>query len=215
MTGWSPTVDEIAGRFTHASNATLLGSADGKQVIYKPTAGARPLWDFDAGTLAAREVLTYRVSEALGLDVVPETVIGDGPYGPGSVQRFVEVDRSFDPLPLLGGPSTELWPIALLDIVVNNADRKAGHILKHRDGRLQAIDHGLTFHPEPKLRTVLWGFCRPHGAGPFDRPHGSPGTGIRRCPRRGGGRIHRQRRGRGAHRSSPRSGRIGGPSYAA
>ena len=78
---------------------------------------------------------------------------------PGSVQRFVEVDRSFDPLPLLGGPSTELWPIALLDIVVNNADRKAGHILKHGDGRLQAIDHGLTFHPEPKLRTVLWGFA--------------------------------------------------------
>jgi uncharacterized repeat protein (TIGR03843 family) len=156
--GWEPVITEVVGRFVDASNATLLATTgDGEQVIYKPTAGERPLWDFQVETLAAREVLTYEVSEALGFDVVPETVLGVGPYGRGAVQRFVELDPDFDPVRALQTEPPELWRIAVLDLVTNNADRKLGHIIS--DGqRLLGIDHGLTFHPDDKLRTVLWGF---------------------------------------------------------
>lgn len=154
------TVDELVGRFTAASNATLLGKAGGRLVVYKPTAGNRPLWDFDVATLAAREVLTFEVATAMGLEVVPETTLGDGPFGPGAVQAYVEVDESFDPLPLVRAADDRLWPVAVLDLVVNNADRKLGHLLlEEASGRLRAIDHGLTFHVEDKLRTVLWGFA--------------------------------------------------------
>ena len=140
-----------------ASNATLLGTTgDGTAVVYKPVAGERPLWDFERDTLARREVLTYEVSEALGLGVVPETALGDGPYGQGSVQRYVDTDELFDPLQMVRRGDDALWPIALLDLVCNNADRKLGHILRDPNGVLVAIDHGLTFHPEDKLRTVLW-----------------------------------------------------------
>jgi hypothetical protein len=150
----------IEGRFVSASNTTLLGTtADGEPVVYKPVAGERPLWDFERDTLARREVLTYRVSEALGLGIVPETALGDGLYGPGSVQRYVDMDETFDPLPMVRSGDERLWPMAMLDIVCNNADRKLGHILRRRDGALVAIDHGLTFHPEEKLRTVLWIFA--------------------------------------------------------
>lgn len=153
-------VDEIVGRFAGASNATLLGRSAGDLVIYKPVAGTRPLWDFDAHTLAAREVLTYRVAAALGLDLVPRTELGEGPLGPGAVQQFIDEDTDFDPVPLLHEPDPLLWPVAALDLVCNNADRKAGHLLREAGtGRLYAIDHGLTFHSEPKLRTVLWGFA--------------------------------------------------------
>lgn len=148
-------VDEIIGRFAAASNTTLLGRARGRLVVYKPIAGSRPLWDFDAATLADREVLTARIAQALGFDCVPETEIGDGPLGPGSVQRFVDRDDAFDPIALIRRADDVLWPVALLDIIVNNADRKAGHLIME-GGRLRAVDHGLTFHPEPKLRTVLW-----------------------------------------------------------
>ena len=155
---WNPHIIELVGRFVEASNATLLATTEaGEQVVYKPTAGERPLWDFPIETLAAREVLTYEVAMALGHDIVPETVLGDGPYGPGSIQRFVDTDPEFDPVALVRAGSATLWPIALLDLVTNNADRKLGHLISDGE-RLLGIDHGLTFHPEDKLRTVLWGF---------------------------------------------------------
>lgn len=155
---WDPEVAEVVGRFVDASNATLLATTTaGDKVVYKPTAGERPLWDFPIETLAAREVLTYEVAVALGHDIVPETVLGDGPYGPGSIQRFIDADPEFDPVQLVKAGSKRLWPLAVLDLVTNNADRKLGHLIS--DGtRLLGIDHGLTFHPEDKLRTVLWGF---------------------------------------------------------
>jgi len=160
MSAWQPTVVSIEGRFVSASNATLLGTtADGESVVYKPVAGEQPLWDFAPSTLARREVLTYEVSEALALGLVPETAMGDGVYGPGSVQRYVEVDEGFDPFQMVRRGDDRLWPMAVLDVVCNNADRKLGHILRRRDGTLMAIDHGLTFHPEDKLRTVLWVFA--------------------------------------------------------
>ncbi len=148
----------MVGRFVDASNATLLArTASGDKVVYKPTAGERPLWDFPIETLAAREVLTYEVSVVLGIDAVPETVLGDGPYGPGAIQRFIDLDPEFDPVALVQTGSSDLWPLAVLDIVTNNADRKLGHFISD-GGRLLGIDHGLTFHPDDKLRTVLWGF---------------------------------------------------------
>lgn len=157
---WHPRVASIEGRFVSASNATLLGATeDGDPVVYKPIAGERPLWDFEPSTLAIREVLTYETSAALGIDVVPETALGDGLYGPGSVQRFIDVDLEFDALGAARAGAPELWPVAVLDLLCNNADRKLGHILQSKDGRLIAIDHGLTFHPEDKLRTVLWAFA--------------------------------------------------------
>jgi hypothetical protein len=155
---WRPAVTEVIGRFVDASNATLLArTADGEQVIYKPVVGERPLWDFPVETLAAREALAYEVSKALGYDVVPETVLGEGPFGIGAIQRFVELDAGFDPIAAIEQGRSDLWRIAVLDLVTNNADRKLGHIIS--DGhRLLGIDHGLTFHPDDKLRTVLWGF---------------------------------------------------------
>ncbi len=169
MTGWAPEIGEVVGRFRRASNATFLArTTTGEPVIYKPTAGERPLWDFPPDTLAAREALTYEVSEALGSGVVPETVLGDGPLGPGAVQRFVEVDDDFEPIALLAGPDPVLWPVAVLDLVCNNADRKAGHLMR-AGGRIFGVDHGLTFHPEQKLRTVLWNFAgAPLPAGQVD-----------------------------------------------
>ena len=155
---WQPVITEVVGRFVDASNATLLAhTAEGNRVVYKPTAGERPLWDFPIETLAAREVLTYEVSAALGFDLVPETVLGDGPFGVGAIQRFVDLDPEFDPVALVQSGSADLWPLAVLDVVTNNADRKLGHIISDGE-RLLGIDHGLTFHPDDKLRTVLWGF---------------------------------------------------------
>jgi len=155
------TVEEIVGRFTAASNATLLGRSGNGLVIYKPTAGVQPLWDFDVTTLAAREVLAHQVAEALGFaGLVPETVHGDGPFGPGAVQRYVPENPDFDPLPLIEAGDEILWPIAVLDLVIDNADRKMGHVLSDPTaGALRAVDHGLSLHPEPKLRTVLWAFA--------------------------------------------------------
>jgi hypothetical protein len=153
-------VTEIIGRFVSASNVTLLGMSGDTKVIYKPTAGNRPLWDFDVTTLAIREVLTYRVSEVMGLGIVPETVLGDGPLGPGAVQLFIEEDDRADPVEMIRRSDPVLWPIAVLDVVANNADRKASHLLTERaTGRLFGIDHGLTLHLDDKLRTVLWGFA--------------------------------------------------------
>jgi hypothetical protein len=155
------TLVELIGHLPHASNTTLLAAAaDGSRWVYKPERGEQPLWDFGWRTLAAREVLTYETAQAMGLDIVPRTVPADGPYGPGSAQQFLDEDLDFDPR-VLFRPRMDpvLWPIAVLDIVTNNADRKLGHLLRDRtDGRIWAIDNGLTFNRDDKLRTVMWGF---------------------------------------------------------
>lgn len=153
---------EVVGRLPYASNATLLAvDGEGCHWVYKPDRGEEPLWDFPSGTLSRREVLAFEVGAAMGLDIVPTTVEATGPFGPGSAQRFVEEDVDFDPRPLYTPTLDDsLWPFAVFDIVTNNADRKIGHVLRELGtGRLWAIDNGLTFHPAPKLRTVLWGFA--------------------------------------------------------
>lgn len=155
-------LEEVLGHLPYASNTTVLArDGAGDLWVYKPAEGEAPLWDFGWRTLAAREVLTFEVSEAMGLGLVPETRLVEGPIGPGSGQRFLDEDTEFDPRPLFRGvPDPVLWPVAVLDLVTNNADRKIGHLLREREGgRLWAIDNGLTFHPSPKLRTVLWGFA--------------------------------------------------------
>lgn len=154
-------VVEVVGQFISASNATLLGRDEaGELVVYKPHRGEAPLWDFPDNTLAQREVLTYEISVALGFDVVPETVLGQGPYGMGAIQRYVDLDETFDPLPLVQSAADELWPMAVLDVVCNNADRKLGHMIREQGtNRLYGIDHGLNFHVDHKLRTVLWCFA--------------------------------------------------------
>lgn len=158
MSGWE--IEEVLGRLPHSSNTTLLARTSGDQlVVYKPERGERPLWDFDLGTLAAREVLTYEVSQAAGFTLVPPTILIDGPLGRGSAQLFIEEDFEFDPVDMINNGTDELWPVAVLDLVINNADRKAGHIISQADnGHLWCIDHGVSFHSQPKLRTVLWAF---------------------------------------------------------
>ncbi len=156
---WRPSVVAVEGRFVAATNATLLATTDdGTRVVYKPDAGQRPLWDFEASTLPMREVLAYETSRRLGFDLVPETVMANGPFGRGSVQRHVDGDESFDPLALVRSADPALWPVAALDVITNNADRKLGHLLRV-NGKLVAIDHGLTFHEHDKLRTVIWCFA--------------------------------------------------------
>jgi uncharacterized repeat protein (TIGR03843 family) len=157
---------EVVGRLVAASNATLLVAVTGElpgrgtiraAAIHKPVRGERPLWDFPVGTLAAREVAAHTVSRASGWDVVPPTVMrADGPLGPGMLQLWVGTNDEVDPAGLLGTGDPRLRRIAVFDAVVNNADRKAGHLLVRPDGLVQGVDHGVTFHVEPKLRTVLW-----------------------------------------------------------
>lgn len=176
---------QLVGRITTASNATFLGTVDGVPVVYKPVAGERPLWDFPDRTLANREVAAYLVSQALRWDVVPRTWLRDGPLGVGMVQLWQEPDPDQDPVDIVpasavpaqgwrsvleasdehGQPVTvihedspALRRMAVFDALVNNADRKGGHILALADGRRQGVDHGVTFHVEDKLRTVLWGW---------------------------------------------------------
>ncbi len=152
----------IEGRLPYASNATLLArSADGRRWVYKPEQGESPLWDFPWKSLAKREVLTFEVASAMHMEMVPETVEAVGPLGPGSAQAFIDEDADFDPRTLITpNIDARLWPVAVLDIVCNNADRKLGHLISEAGGgRIWAIDNGLTFHPEPKLRTILWGLA--------------------------------------------------------
>jgi uncharacterized repeat protein (TIGR03843 family) len=154
---------EIVGRLVEASNATLYCrvSLDGKQAacVYKPVAGERPLWDFPDGTLAGREVAAYAVSETTGWGTVPPTVLRDGPFGPGMCQLWIEVDESADVVAMLRGSDPRLRPIALFDAVVNNADRKGGHLLPTETGRIFAVDHGVCFAATDKLRTLLWNWA--------------------------------------------------------
>lgn len=154
----------VHGRIPGSSNATLLVTCAwaGRQVpaVYKPARGERPLWDFPHG-LYQREVAAFVLSEALGWGIVPETVLRhEGPFGEGSLQRFVPEDGRSHYFTLLEEPRWHetLRRVAAFDVVANNADRKSGHVLLAED-RLWAIDNGLSFHPEPKLRTVIWDFA--------------------------------------------------------
>ena len=155
-------ITELVGRFASASNATFLGEdPEGFLWVYKPVAGERRLWDFQPDSLANREIMAYEVSTWMGLDLVPETVAASGPLGPGAAQRYLDPDPDFDyRIWFENQLDPRLWPVAVFDLVANNADRKLGHVLVESDtGRLFAIDHGLTFHAHQKLRTVLWDFA--------------------------------------------------------
>lgn len=201
------------GRLSTASNLTLLCEVEGSEglrAVYKPIRGEAPLWDFPDGTLAAREVAAYRISEALGWGIVPPTILRDGPVGPGMVQRWIETggtptddaetaavdsperetldplepealdpvdlcpvgeiptgwipileayDQHDRPIVLVHQDRVELRRMAVFDVLINNADRKGGHVLRDSGGRIFGIDHGVTLHSRNKLRTVLWGWA--------------------------------------------------------
>ncbi|GAB7107276.1 SCO1664 family protein [Streptomyces phaeofaciens JCM 4814] len=179
----------VRGRIRDASNAALYCTVahDGREAacVYKPVAGERPLWDFPDGTLAQREVAAYEVSRATGWDLVPPTVLREGPYGEGMCQLWIEAAPESELLALVDAQEPEpgwraigfaevgegrtallvhadderLRRLAVLDAVINNADRKGGHLLPTADGRLYGIDHGVTFNTENKLRTLLWGWA--------------------------------------------------------
>lgn len=187
----------ILGRIPTASNATLVCDAvvgdHSVRCVYKPIRGEIPLWDFPDGTLAGREVASYLVSDALGWDAIPMTVLRDGPLGSGMVQRWIDtpdsdpdggvprldlvdlcpvgavpdgyrsVLRAFDgrgePVELVHADDPRLLRMAVLDVLVNNADRKGGHVLEGVDGNVYGVDHGICLHGEDKLRTVLWGWA--------------------------------------------------------
>ncbi|MFF3847550.1 SCO1664 family protein [Streptomyces sp. NPDC002328] len=179
----------VRGRIRDASNAALYCTVahDGREAacVYKPVAGERPLWDFPDGTLAQREVAAYAVSEATGWGLVPPTVLRDGPYGEGMCQLWIEAAPEDGLLALVDAQEPEpgwkaigfaevgegrtallvhadderLRRLAVLDAVVNNADRKGGHLLTTGDGQFYGIDHGVTFNAENKLRTLLWGWA--------------------------------------------------------
>jgi hypothetical protein len=150
----------VTGRLVDASNATLYAHVEfeSKKItcIYKPIAGERPLWDFQDGTLADREYAAYLVSDFLELDIVPLTILREGPYGPGMVQEWIDIDESIDLAEYFSLDIPALRTMALFDAVINNTDRKIGHLIPTVDGRLYGCDHGVTFHEEDKLRTVLW-----------------------------------------------------------
>jgi len=184
---------DVVGRLVAASNVSLLVDVSlgetVRRAIYKPVSGERPLWDFPDGTLAGREVAAYLVSQAAGLDVVPVTVLReDAPFGPGSLQEWVDSDAAEPgeglldifapdavpdgwltvlhatgaddtPVVLAHAGSRGLRDLALLDAVMNNADRKGGHLIGGVTGDVRGVDHGLTFNGDEKLRTVLWGWA--------------------------------------------------------
>ncbi len=169
----SPTVDPIKilqhgeitlkGEFLWGSNYTFLVDVElgGETLlaVYKPTRGERRLWDFPAASLARREVAAFLVSEALDWNFVPLTAYRDNaPFGPGSVQLFVEHDPDYNYFKFSSEDIQRLLPVAAFDLLINNADRKGSHILRDPDGHLWLIDHGLCFHAQDKLRTVIWDF---------------------------------------------------------
>jgi uncharacterized repeat protein (TIGR03843 family) len=181
----------VLGRIMPASNHTFLARLgdDGVQCVYKPSSGERPLWDFTDGTLAAREYAAWVVSRHLGWDVVPPTVLRDGPVGPGMVQLWMEAEEAppgrpdpvdivpegpvptgflhvldasggdDEPVQLVHEDSVPLRRMAVFDLVTNNTDRKGGHVLPMPGGHRYGVDHGVCFHAEDKLRTVLWGWA--------------------------------------------------------
>ena len=179
---------EIEGRLVDASNATLFcavaGGDEQAHCVYKPVSGERALWDFPDGTLAGREVASYLLSQAAGLSVIPPTILRTGPFGPGMVQLWVDTkegddlvdviapeevppgwrtvlrahDRFGDPAVLAHADHPSVRLMSALDVVLNNADRKGGHVLHGTDGNVYGVDHGICLHTENKLRTVLWGW---------------------------------------------------------
>ncbi|MGA9869824.1 MAG: SCO1664 family protein [Rhodococcus sp. (in: high G+C Gram-positive bacteria)] len=194
----------VVGRVVTASNATLVcearpagvdgsaASVDPVRCVYKPIRGEVPLWDFPDGTLAGREVASYHISDALGWDAVPVTVMRDGPFGPGMVQRWIDTpephgehgdrvdlvdlcppdmvpsgfipvltayDGDGEEVALVHADDPRLQRMAVLDILLNNADRKGGHVLEGLDGYVYGVDHGICLHSSNKLRTVLWGWA--------------------------------------------------------
>ena len=155
----------LQGQFLNSSNRTFLGTLvheeRSMQVVYKPTQGESPLWDFPQRSLARREVAAYRLSRALGWDLIPPTVYRhkNAPFGPGSLQLFVDHDPQVHFFTLTPEQKQSLRPLAVFDLLANNADRKGGHLLLATDGRLWVIDHGICFHVEDKLRTVIWDFA--------------------------------------------------------
>jgi uncharacterized repeat protein (TIGR03843 family) len=185
---------ELHGRIMPASNATYLaeavlpgpGTDERVPCVYKPVRGERPLWDFPHGTLAGRERAAYILSEALGWNVVPLTILRDGPHGPGMAQLWCEPDGTVEavdlcpvgrmppgfrhvldasdaggrPVSLVHEDSVPMRRMAVFDVLANNADRKGGHVLAMPDGHRYGVDHGVCFHTENKLRTVLWGWAR-------------------------------------------------------
>jgi hypothetical protein len=155
----------VRGLLPGSSNYTFLADVQNEQyqglAIYKPRQGETPLWDFPHGTLCQRELAAYLVSQALGWALVPPTVIRVGPYGRGAVQLFVDADFDQHYFTFRDEPALQpaLQRIAAFDLIINNADRKAGHALRDAQNRIWAIDHGICFHAQPKLRTVIWEFA--------------------------------------------------------
>jgi uncharacterized repeat protein (TIGR03843 family) len=180
---------EIEGRLVDASNTTLRAeiTLNGvtRRCVYKPVRGEKPLWDFPDGTLAGREVSAFLVSQATGWDVVPPTILRDGPMGPGALQLWIDEpaetqsligfvpaydvpegwmavanarDENGDAYALAHADDPRLARLAVFDSVINNGDRKGGHVLYPSTGTIHGVDHGVTFHVENKLRTVLWGW---------------------------------------------------------
>ncbi|MEM7798628.1 MAG: SCO1664 family protein [Chloroflexota bacterium] len=156
---------ELDGYVPWGSNYTFVVTMrhEGEEMlaVYKPRKGERPLWDFPTGTLCNRERASYLLSEAIGWGIVPPTILRKGPQGYGSVQLYIDHDPNehFFNFENKDDLRDQLIVITLFDLVINNADRKGGHVIRAYDNRLWAIDHGIAFHDEPKLRTVLWDFA--------------------------------------------------------
>ncbi len=154
---------QVAGQFMWGSNYTFLVKVETQEeallAVYKPLRGERPLWDFPPGSLAAREVAAYLTSKTLGWDLVPPTVLrDDGPAGSGSLQLYMDVDPERHYFTFSDDERQRLRPVIAFDVLINNADRKSGHILLGSDNHLWLIDHGVCFHRDYKLRTVAWDF---------------------------------------------------------
>ena len=151
----------VVGRLIDASNATLLAEIESdnqtQKVIYKPVAGEKPLWDFQDGNLAHREYCAFLLSNCAGFDLVPNTVLRDGPFGFGMVQEWIDTDEEMDIINFGQSDDSQLKRMAIFDAIINNTDRKYGHLL-YKEGKLLGCDHGVTFHSEDKLRTVIWQF---------------------------------------------------------
>jgi uncharacterized repeat protein (TIGR03843 family) len=155
---------ELKGQFTRSYNYTFLVNVRYEEneilAVYKPGRGEQPLWDFPENTLAGREVCAYQVSQALGFGLVPLTLLRDGPLGPGSLQQYIDYNPNYHYFNFKPADLERLRPVALFDLLVNNADRKGSHILvQKRTRKIYLIDHGLCFHVEDKLRTVVWNFA--------------------------------------------------------
>lgn len=156
---------ELKGQFTFGSNFTFLVAVqyEGREyrAVYKPLRGEQPLWDFPENTLAGREVAAYLVSESLGFHIVPFTTLReDGPHGAGSLQQYIDYDPEYHYFNFTEDDKQLLKPVVLFDLLCNNGDRKGSHVFfESGTHKLYAIDHGICFHEDNKLRTVLWDFA--------------------------------------------------------